>query len=293
MHKTSKISVQRNNQSGNMLILICVVMALVAVGIVISMSFAGVFFAHNRLQTSADEIALAGARKLNEYNRLGQMNDMIARCRQLVYGNNQQLAIVRSYGNAPLLEKLTSQLNSESGQSASLLEEERHKLVLIAKAEATKVMEDKFHEIESRYAMVLPWMTVEAPKVVLNQTGTIIGMQSNSQELQGFDELSTKDQVNVFEGKPVRLYRAERDAKLPIPDSPSFRFSPLAAPVANEISPARVVLPESFKSIDGDYAPCATKIELMLTVATGIGASGKGGLKAQSAATATGGGLWQ
>lgn len=276
-----------------MLILVCVSMTVLAVLLLIAASFAGVYFAHNRLQTSADEIALAGARKLNEFNRLGQMNDMIARSRQLVFGSNKQYDLARSSGNDPLLEKLTQHLSDEAKQGATILEEERHNLVDVAKGQAKTAMQAKFNQVKNSYAMVLPWLTVQAPQVVLNDTGTIIGMQSNAQELQGFNELVNQDAKNVFQGKPVNLYRAETDAKLPIASSPSFRFSPLAAAVVNDMAPARAVLPETFKLIAGDYAPCATKVELSIKVATGLGPSGQGTFKVGSAAAATGGGLWQ
>lgn len=296
MHKKSHFKGQRSNQAGSMLILVCVVMALLALGMVIAFSFAGLFFAHNRLQTSADEIALAGARRLNEFNRLGQMNDMIARSRQLVFSTRKQYDDVIARGNSPLAEKFARLLMEEARAGADQLEKERRQLTGVVITEAEQAMRMKFDQIKGSYAMVLPWLTVETPQRVSIVTGTIAGMQSSAQELEGFDELVQKDRwsKNTYPAKPVNLYSAENDARLPTIDSSlHFRFSPLAAPVVNDMAPARMVLQEKFQKSVEDYAPCATRVELALKVATGLGPHGGGTFKVASAATATGGGLWQ
>lgn len=290
MCKSSMQRRKRNGQTGNLLVLICVAMTILAVGILVAASFAGLFFAHNRLQTSADEIALAGACKLNEFNRLGQMNDMIARSRQLAFGSNKQYDLAKAPGNDQLLEKLTYKLSNEARDAAILLDQERHKLALQAADEAGQVMQNRFNKLKGGYAMVLPWLQVEAPQMVSGLTGKIIDMPSNSQQLQGFAELVAKENRHVVSGKPVNLYGAEVDAQ--IDSFLHFKFSPLAAPVVNDMSPARVVLPERFDRSRDDYAPCATQVELALKVGTALGARADAAFKVKSAATAAGGGLW-
>lgn len=283
----------QRNQKGNMLMFVTLAMSFLTLGLVMAGSFSGVFFAQSRLQSSADEIALAGARKLNEYNRLGQMNDMEARCRQLVYATNKQRVEVEGFRNNPMLEKLTRQLDDEAMQSAEILDSERHKLALVANEEARATMKQKFNQIKNSYQIALPWLTIQAPGMVLSDTGSVSGMQSNAQELQGFPELSQEDKRNLMDGKPTSLYRAENDARLPIANSPSFKFSPLPPAVGNEMAPARAVLPGNFKPLSGDYAPCCARTALRIIVGTGLGPNASGDLKVVSAAVATGGGLWQ
>lgn len=291
MDRTSRRA--QRNQKGNMLIFVTLAMSFLTVGLVMAGSFGGVFFAQSRLQSSADEIALAGARKLNEFNRLGQMNDMVARCRQLVYATDKQKEEVEEFHNDPLMEKLTRQLDDEALEGAERLDTERHKLALAASDDARTTMNQKFAQIKSSYQLSLPWLRIDAPGLVLNDTGSVKDMQSNAQELQGFPELSKEDKANLIDGKPASLYRAENDAKLPIASSPSFKFSPLPPAVGNEMAPARAVLPGSFKTLSGDYAPCCARAGLKISVGTGLGPSAKADLKVVSAAVATGGGLWQ
>src|SRR5262249_28858838 len=116
MDRTSRRN--QRNQKGNMLVFGTLAMTFLSLGLVMSASYGGVFFAQSRLQSSADEIALAGARKLNEFNRLGQMNDMVARCRQLVFATDKQKTEVEESHKNPQLEKLIRQLDDEALEGA-------------------------------------------------------------------------------------------------------------------------------------------------------------------------------
>ena len=268
-------------------------MTILMIGLLVAASFAGVFFSHNRLQTASDEIALTGARKLNEFNRLGQMNELIARSRQLVYITNQENDNVKG-GKDPLLEKFAQQLNNEVLDSAASLDKERHALSALAQAEAKQEMKAKFDQLKDSYSMRLPWLTVETPNLISMSTGKIDGLDSNATALAGITDLSDQDQKSnyVIKGKQISLYRADTDASLPIPNSPHFRFSPLPAPVAKNLAPARTALPEAFKSIIGDYAPCAIQLQLSLKVGSGLGPQGQGEFKVASTAVATGGAIF-
>lgn len=291
MCRTSR-SKQRS-QKGNMLIFVTLAMTFLTVGLVMTASYGGVYFTQSRLQSSADEIAMAGARKLNEFNRLGQMNDMVARCRQLVYASSKQMSEVEQNHNDPLMEKLTRQLDDEAIESAQSLDSERRKLAATARAESREAMQQKFTQVKNSYQVALPWLTIAAPGLVSNDTGSVNGMQSNAQELEGFPELSQGDKGNLINGKPTSLYRAENDARLPIANSPSFKFSPLPPAVGNEMAPARATLPGEFKTISSDYAPCSARAALQVRVSSGLGPAASANLQAMSTAVASGGGLWQ
>lgn len=287
-------SFKNRSQSGNILILAGVFSAVIALGLVMAYSFGSLYFTHNRLQTSADEIALTGARKLNELNRLGQMNDMIVRSRQLVYSTRKQCD--EAEASDEVLQKLARQLMEEARAGAGELETERKQLTALVVKESEEAMNDKFNQIKESYAMVLPWLKVETPRLVSATPGRTIGMHSNAQELAGFDELVKADQAsnNVVTAKPVNLFKGEINAKLPSADGDlPFCLSPLAAPVDNDMAPARMVLPAKFQQSAGGYAPCATKVEIVLKVSTGLGTQVTGNVSVTSAASATGGGLWQ
>lgn len=116
---------QRSNE-GNILVFTCVGVVILVVCMLMAYSFSGLYFEHNRLQASADEIALAGAKKLNARNRIGQMNNMISRCRQLVYSSRDDYNTIKE--EFPQIERIADQLLQESRQSALDLETERKKI---------------------------------------------------------------------------------------------------------------------------------------------------------------------
>ena len=114
------------HSNGSVLVLAMVVIGLLAVSLLIGYSYGGLFFEHNRLQASANEMALAAARKLNDKDRIGQMNNMIARNRQLVFSGRQQFDECKE--KYPGLASLAEELLDESRDSAKTLEAQRKQL---------------------------------------------------------------------------------------------------------------------------------------------------------------------
>jgi len=159
--------------SGSILILGGTLFAVLCVAIVVAYSFGGLYFTHNRLQSSADEIALTGAKKLNENDRLGQMNNMVARCRQLVYSSREDYEHTKR--DFPDLESFASPLLNESRQSATDMETERKTLTARVQAEAEAAMQHKFNEIKAGYALTLPWLSIHSPQLKMTAFGKVDG----------------------------------------------------------------------------------------------------------------------
>lgn len=266
---------------GSVILMCCVTFAVVSAVLLIAYSFCGLYLVHNRLQCTANEIALVGAKKLNDKDRIGQMNNMIARCRQLVYTSREELEDTKK--EMPNLEFFAEPLLKESRESAANLESERQQLTAIAKREAVTAMEDQFNAQKASYMVTLPWMKISAPQMKPPTFGKVDGLESNVEELTEVDELAKEDRgqnlVDVSStGKPDKgldLYKADTDHKLKGSDSDlNFKLSSLPPPVRGVISPARVLLPRSFKeSGSNDYAPCADQVELKIKVQTGLGPS--------------------
>lgn len=291
------------NQSGNMLIMVGVFSAMSGVLILLASSFGALFVEESRLQQSANEIALSGARKLNENDRIGQMNNMVARCRQLVFCSSDTYSQVdTSYEH---LRHLSEQLADEARESAELLETERHQLSVLAKNEANDAMLAKFNEIKTTYPMCLPWLRVDTPVLHNRKNGKIADVQSNVLEMKGFHDLEAHDaaQGYLHTYPDMKLYKQDCDAHLPGGDNYlHFKLASLPAPVADSsapsiisntttVSPARAVLAQTFRTMDGDELPSACQCTLKMTVATTLGASSSQTAQAIGTAVATGGGL--
>jgi hypothetical protein len=278
------------NNHGNILIFACFAMVIFAMLALVGYSFSGLYFQHNRLQASADEIALTGAKKLNDRDRIGQLNNMISRCRQLVYSDRDDSKDVKE--NFKDIQRVSDQLMEESRQSAQDLEKERQKVRSLAENEAVQAMHDKFDSIKQSYAMSLPWMRVQTPRVIGVGLGSIEDVESNVQEFDQFDQLRDSDrgQGYVAQYAKLNLYKSNQNEQLADDDSDlSFFLTSLPAPLQSEVSPARVIAPNGYQEADDDPIPTATQVILDLRVDNGIGPSAGGAMTATSTAITTGG----
>lgn len=287
--KTNLRFKRKRNTKGNMLILGSVVMALVGLGLLIGYSYGGLVFTHNRLQASADEIALAGARKLNDGDRIGQMNNMIARSRQLVYYSRLQLDDAAD--KYPQLVKIAQQLLDESTDTATELENQRNHLKLVAQNEAIDAMIKKFDQVKVTYPMSLPWMKVGKPQLIRMRLGGLENVENNVEALKNIPELEDWDNSHPYitNNPGLKLYRKGVNAKLPGQESNlNFILCSLAAPVEKTVSPAHIALAKAYQMQADDEIASCTQVKLLLPVATGLGADAKRDLSAMSTAACTG-----
>lgn len=274
----------QRRDNGNVIILCCVTFAVVALALLIAYSFCGLYLVHNRLQGSVNEIALAGAKKLNEKDRLGQMNNMIVRCRQLVYTSRAELEKTKK--DLKDLESFAEPLLKESREAAAKLEGERKNLRDRARIESVETMQAQFDAIRPSYAVTLPWLRISEPRMSSPSFGKLVGLRSNVEELGPFTDLSKDDRARNYVDSPpsgsggsmskrLNLYAAEDNLRLSAPDDDLiFKLSTLPPPVNGVISPARILLPRSFTesaATSPDYAPCAAQVRLSIRVQTGIG----------------------
>jgi hypothetical protein len=279
------------NQKGNMLVLGCFALTFSALLIVIGYSFAGMVFVQNHLKNSAEEIALSGAIKLNELDNVGQMDNMLARNRQLVYAQQVNNDTAQASGTQ-YVQNLASDLLDESKQSASIMEAERVKLKPIVESDAASAMNDKFEEVANTYMMNLPWLKIERPVMTLTSLGKISGVQSSVVEFPVQTDLVSNDrsqklvQINK---DGLNIYLESTNHKLPAPnDGLPYKLSSLPAPVNNQVSPARVVPDQDLAQVQGDYFTSATEVQLSLTVHAGLGPSSAVKVVANGVAIAAG-----
>ncbi len=278
-----------SNNRGSVLVLTCVGIVFIVMCLLIAYSFSGLYFVHNRLQTSADEIALTGAKKLNDRNRIGQMNSMIARCRQLVYASRDDSNSINK--EFPEIQRFADQLLEESRQSALDLEAERKKMRAVAEDEAVQAMRAKFNSIKQTYAMTLPWMRVRTPRVIGIGLGCMEDTESSVEEFDQFEKLKLSDRSkgNTILYNKLNLYKANINQQLIEDDTDlPFFLSSLPPAIESEVSPARTILPDNYREADDEPIPTATKVTLDLQVENGVGLKTGGTMRAIGTAITTG-----
>lgn len=282
--------VRRNsrNHTGNMLVLSGVFMTAAAVAVILAMSFAGLLFTYNRLQTTADELAIEGARKLNELDRLGQMNNMIARSRQLVYSSRKQ---AEEAGHFPQLIELSEKLLEESREGAMELESQRKVLRNVNKTEVESAITTRFNQLKARHTLVLPWIKVGITQAPVIKLGYIDQVQSNVTVLENLEGLEDADHNPNVSDSQSDLYEENINPSLPGADSDlPFKVCSLPAPVENTVAPARATLASSFKNSPGDHLQSAVQVEITLNVETMFGATTGSKFHSIGTALATGAG---
>lgn len=279
---------QRRSNKGNMLILTGTCSCVISIGVILAGSFAGLAMSFNRLQTSADELALAGARKVNENDRSGQMNNMIARSRQLVFLSREQHD--KTQAQMHNLDFLSEQLLEESRDGAAFLENERKTLRALNQQEAVEAINHKYEQLKNSHSLVLPWLRVQPPLTPVVKFGYISDVQSNVGELKAFEMLESHDESNSVVQDHSDLYKKNINAKLPGADGDlHFKLSSLPAPVDGNVPPARCTLAQVFRNDLDDQLQSAVQVELKLDVETMLGASAGSQLKSIGTACATGG----
>jgi len=250
-----------------MMLLAVLGFGLLLIFITIGTSFSMVLFVQNQVQRLADQVALTGACQLNDGNRLGQMNNLIARCRQLVYASRQNTYLA---GNSSIdLQQLAQQFLDEDRQNAVALDQERGRLQALAIREATQTMNYTFSQQSGLYTMVLPWLVVRPPRLTNMNFGYVTAIDSNVAALNGIQDLADYDRSKKFIQKSSQLYTSNTDAKLPEDDGElHFYLSSLAAPVNNNIAPARLALTNVFRPTIGNYLPSAASVTVQIGLAT-------------------------
>jgi len=253
---------------GNMMLMSLLGFGLLLLCITIGTSFSMVLFVQNQVQRLADQVALTGACQLNDGNRLGQMNNLIARCRQLVYASRQNNYAAAGSRQTDL-QQLSQQFLDEDRQNAVALDKERGRLQALAVREASQAMKDSFNQQSALYTMVLPWLVVKPPSMNNASYGQISGIDSNVAALKGIADLASFDKSKRYIQQSSQLYVSNIDARLPDEDADlHFYLSSLPAPVGTNIAPARLALTSVYRPTVGNYLPSATDVSVQIGLAT-------------------------
>ena len=199
-----------------------------------------------RGQTDTDEVSLNAAKLLNGDDRVGQMNNVVERCRELVYVSRVNKDKAESL-NTQLYQPLARQLLDESRANAALVEAERLNQINLT----TKNIQNyiKQHNLSTRTGgrLALPWFQTQFPEIAEVDFGSIKGVQCNVQNLQVIPALRDYDLSQHYIQGGSNLYVGNINAKLPAPDSDlNFFLSSLPADVSGSVAPVRLANPEVF-----------------------------------------------
>ncbi|MBI2812565.1 MAG: hypothetical protein HYX67_17305 [Candidatus Melainabacteria bacterium] len=235
-----------NRKKGSMLTMTTLVVGIVLVACMLGFGFYMLLAQQKKGQHQADNLTLALAGSLNKDDKIGQMNNVVARCRELVFVSRQNADAASAERNQ-ILAPLANQLLDESRSSAQFVEAERKNQIEYITKKARESVEHYNLNTHVDSTFTLPWFKTYDPQVQDVYLGYIDKVQSNVINTEVIPELREHDEKEKYFEKGSQLYRGNIDAKLPSPDSDLiFKLSSLPADVDKTVSPPRMTNPEVF-----------------------------------------------
>ncbi len=279
---------KRRKKDGNMIIVVCLGTTIFGIGFIALMSLAGTYFVQGMLQNQVNELAMHAACTLNDNDRLGQMNNMIARCRSLVYDSRQNYDLASNQYQS--METLNEQLKDEAVQAAKDLEAERRYLKQLSELEANQVLKTDLLKLQAQPVLALPWLQCGKPKLLAMEFGQIDSVQSNVAALDDANNLTDADQNQNVIRTQSKTYKANVKPKLPSPDDALvFQLSSLPSPVNATVAPGRLVRQDKFRPTPNNDLTCAARVTVHMDLKADIGGERSSTLKVVSLAAAPGG----
>ncbi len=246
-HKAPLIrQAQLRRSTGSMLSMTGMIAGILLFTLMIGFGLYLLLVQQKRGQNLDDTFTLAIADSLNKDDKIGQMNNVVARSRELVFVSRQNSDIANSLPEG-VYQPLANQLLDEARASAQFVDAERkNEIKYITKT--TRAMVDDYNahrHVDSSFT--LPWFKTYDPKVQDVYFGHIKKVQSNVINMDVIPELRDFDALKQYFEPGSQLYKGNINAKLPNPDNDlDFKISSLPADVDKTVAPARLTNPEVF-----------------------------------------------
>lgn len=221
---------------------------VLVVVLVVAFCFYMLLAEQNRGQSKVDKSAMQLAKDFNAGDRVGQINNMVARNRELVYVSRQSVDMA-SAKNLAAWGPLASYMLDEARSSAALVDKERKDQIKLSLKDARDfAMQHNMKVDDEKAEFSLPWWRTYDTQVGEISVGAIKDVESNVLNTDVYPELRDFDREKKYFQKGSNLYMGGINAKLPSPDEDlDFHFAALPAPVDGTISPARLVNGDAFK----------------------------------------------
>jgi hypothetical protein len=241
------VSTKRRRQNGNMLMMVswCIVTLLLAIALALSVQY--YFSSDKNLQFTADQFAMTTALNLNYGDHIGQMNNLVANSRELVF--NSREAYNNTVNNCPQLSGLANRFLAESRQGADSVEQARQGLVALTLTNIRTSLSTQARNVKG--IVVLPWAKSTVPEIVNARLGSFKEVESNVLAPSGNDGLLKLDTKYGYIDSATNLYYGNSNLQLPEDADKSFYLTSLSAPVNGTVAPAKLTSADTFqRSLD-------------------------------------------
>jgi hypothetical protein len=221
---------------------------LVIIACVVGFCFYLMLAQQKKAAANADEAAMALAKSLNEGDRVGQINNVISGCRELVYISrsvDDRISNLKADSN---WQPLAHMMLEEARSANPRVETERKNQIKLLKKQLQFFASQHNLQTMAKPTFILPFWQSYDPLINDIYVGAVKGQQSNVVHPDLYPELSAFDQHEKYFQSASNLYTGNIDAKLPPPDNElTFKLAAVHAPVENSVSPPRLINEGSFK----------------------------------------------
>ncbi len=245
--KRNELNRRHRRQSGSMLTMTLLCVGLLLATCMIGFAFYLLLSEQKRGQTEADKLALAIVKCMNEDDRIGQVNNLVVRNRELCYASR---LTVNTTNNSYLsfCSPLAQQLLDEASSGSVAIDKERKTQITMQQNSIRDIVERYNMHTQNTTSFKLPWWKSYALQVFQVNGGSLKDVQSNVEHTEIYEELTDEDRRAKYIQPGSNLYMGNINAKLPQPDNNlDFKLTALPAPVEKLIAPARLANPEIFK----------------------------------------------
>lgn len=212
------------------------------------------FAEHLRGHSDTNRVTLEMAKILNESDRSGKINNIVARNRELIALSRENLDLAKST-NQDDWGPLANRLCDEARASQTLVENERKQQIALVKRDVLDYIEQFNRKTKDIKALELPLWKSQHGDILEATLGSVKDVTSNVENTDVYPILRDHDRRQNYFHPDSSLYLGNIDAKLPAPDNDlDFKLSSVAAPVETTISPGRLVDGNVFVPMSAIYA---------------------------------------
>jgi hypothetical protein len=234
-------------KQGSMLVLTMLLGCLLVFVFIVAFSFFLLLSENKKGRAQAELSAISLAKILNETDRVGQLNHVIARSRELVYLSRSCEA---QASNAKLdnWEPLAHFLVDEARSGAILVEGERKNQIAVTKKALRYAADNQNLHTVDKPVFSLPFFHTWDAEISEIQLGCADNVECNVPNSETYPDLRAYDEQSKYFQKGSQLYMGNINAKLPSPDNDlDFKLCSLPASVGSTTAPARLITVSTFK----------------------------------------------
>ncbi len=190
--------------SGNMMMLTLLVMTIALMVCASFMTIYSVIAARQKLEERTENLCMVAARSLNTDDHAGQMNNLTAASRELVFNSRNTYDYVAN--NNKFYLALASKLLDQSREGAEALAQERARLIKFTLSDISNLIIQVNKHDNNLGRFIVPWVLTGEVSIVNADLGFIKGVPSNVGAPVNNLELSDLDKSLKYVDPTTNLY---------------------------------------------------------------------------------------